>query len=166
MTHLHVDHASAMSEFPAATFVCAKAEWQAATARFGAWWGYARRQLPPSSRVRAIDFEGRGVVPHEPFSRTVDVLGDGSVRLLYTPGHTAGHTSVLVRLADREVLLVGDAVYTLRNLNEGILPFRSVDEDAYRRSLGEMRAYVEQNPDALIVPTHDIAVWEGLNDVY
>src|SRR5205807_1376929 len=26
MTHLHVDHASAMSEFPAATFVCSTAE--------------------------------------------------------------------------------------------------------------------------------------------
>jgi glyoxylase-like metal-dependent hydrolase (beta-lactamase superfamily II) len=31
MTHLHGDHASAMSEFPDATFVFSKAEWEAAT---------------------------------------------------------------------------------------------------------------------------------------
>ena len=149
-----------------ATFICAKAEWQAATARFGAWWGYARRQLPSPARVRTIDFEGQLLEPHGPFGRTVDVLGDGSVRLLYTPGHTAGHVSVLTRLADREALLVGDAVYTMRNLNEGIMPYRSVDEAAYRRSLAELRAYAEHNPDALIIPTHDIGVWEGLQDAY
>jgi len=165
MTHLHVDHASAMSEFPAATFVCSEAEWEAAIARFGAWWGYARRQLPPASRVRTIDFE-RQRTPHGPFRQAADVLDDGTIKLLYTPGHTLGHASVLVRLAEGEALLIGDAVYTMRNLSEGILPFRSVDEDAYRRSLGELRAYVERNPDALVIPTHDIDVWEALHDVY
>jgi N-acyl homoserine lactone hydrolase len=166
MTHLHVDHASAMSEFPEATFVCARAEWQAATARFGAWWGYAHHQLPPPSRVRTIDFDRDCRQPHPPFRRAVDALADGSVRLLYTPGHTSGHTSVLVRLAERHALLVGDAVYTLRNLREGILPWRMVNEEAYRRSLGELRAYAEQNVEALIIPTHDIGVWEGLQHVY
>jgi glyoxylase-like metal-dependent hydrolase (beta-lactamase superfamily II) len=73
---------------------------------------------------------------------------------------------VLVRLAERHALLVGDAVYTLRNLREGILPWRMVNEEAYRRSLGELRAYAEQNVEALIIPTHDIGVWEGLQHVY
>ncbi len=166
MTHLHVDHASAMSEFPAATFICAEPEWQAATARFGVWSGYTRRQLPPPSRVRTIDFDAHNSEQHPPFTNTVDLLGDGSVRLLYTPGHTKGHISVLARLADREALLVGDAAYTLRNLQEGILPYRTVDDSTYRRSVGELRAYAEQNADALVIPTHDIGVWEGLDDVY
>jgi glyoxylase-like metal-dependent hydrolase (beta-lactamase superfamily II) len=73
---------------------------------------------------------------------------------------------VLVRLADRDALLAGDAVYTMRNLEQGVLPFRSADEEAYRRSLGELRAYAERHPDALIVPTHDQGVWEGLQEIY
>jgi hypothetical protein len=31
-------------------------------------------------------------------------------------------------------------------------------------SLRELRAYAAQNPDALIIPTHDIGVWEDLQD--
>jgi N-acyl homoserine lactone hydrolase len=166
MTHLHVDHASAMSEFPSATFICTRAEWRAATARFGVWSGYVRRQLPAPARIRTIDFDTHHSEQHAPFARTVDLLGDGSIRLLDTPGHTSGHMSVLARLADREVLLVGDAVYTLRNIREGILPWRTVDDDVYTRSVDELRAYAEQNPDALVIPTHDSDVWEGLDDVY
>jgi len=30
----------------------------------------------------------------------------------------------------------------------------------------ELRTYAEQNPDALIVPTHDIDVWQRLRDAY
>lgn len=163
MTHLHVDHASAMSELPAATFICTRREWRAATARFGEWSGYVRRQLPAPSRVSTIDFARESAGRHGPFERTVDLLGDGSIRLIDTPGHTPGHMSVLVRLTEREALLAGDAIYTMRNLREGILPWRTVDDDTYRHSVDQLRKYTEQNPDALIIPTHDACVWESLN---
>jgi glyoxylase-like metal-dependent hydrolase (beta-lactamase superfamily II) len=166
MTHLHVDHASAMSEFPAATFICTRREWHAATARFGEWSGYVRRQLPAPSRVRAIDLASESSERHGPFDRTVDLLGDGSIRLLDTPGHTAGHMSVLARLTGREALLVGDAIYTMRNLREGILPWRTIDDDIYRRSVGQLHEYAEQNPDALMIPTHDADVWDRLDERY
>ena len=35
-----------------------------------------------------VDFEGG---EHGPFSETIDLLGDGSVLLISTPGHTRGH---------------------------------------------------------------------------
>lgn len=166
MTHLHVDHASAMSEFPHARFICSQAEWRAATARFGVWSGYVQGQFPSASRVQTIDFDAQASDQHRPFSRTVDLFGDGSIKLLYTPGHTKGHVSVLVRLAGREALLVGDALYALRNLHEDILPWRTIDEATYRQSMSELRAYAAENPNALVIPTHDNDVWEALDDVY
>ncbi len=166
MTHLHVDHASAMSEFPAATFICTRTEWQAATAPLGVWSGYVRRQLPSPSRVCTIDFDTDRSEHHPPFERSIDLFGDGSVRLLSTPGHTKGHMSVLVRLSGREALLIGDAVYTLRNIREDVLPWRTIDDAVYRRSMGELRAYIEQNPGALVIPTHDDEVWESLDEQY
>jgi N-acyl homoserine lactone hydrolase len=162
MTHLHVDHASGMSEFPNAEFVCSTREWDAASGRFGAYHGYHRPQLPPPHRVRRIDFEGASAQPHGPFTRTVDLLGDGSIRLLYTPGHTAGHLSLLLRLEDREALVIGDAVYTLRNLREHRRPFRVEDDEGYDRSVAEIGAFAAANPDALLIPTHDQEVWEEL----
>lgn len=164
MTHLHVDHASAMTEIPNATFVCSKAEWQAANARFGVWRGYVRRQLPPAARVRTIDFQAQRADP--PFSHAVDLFGDGAVKLIYTPGHSKGHISVLVRLATGDALLAGDAIYTLRNLREDILPWRTVDDATYRQSMSEIRAYTAQHSNVLLMPTHDGEAWEGLDDVY
>jgi N-acyl homoserine lactone hydrolase len=41
-----------------------------------------------------------------PFSRSLDVMGDGSLVLLPTPGHTAGSMSLLVRRAGRPPLLL------------------------------------------------------------
>ena len=33
------------------------------------------------------------------------------MRLVYTPGHSAGHTSVILRLPRRDFVVVGDAAY-------------------------------------------------------
>lgn len=162
MTHLHVDHASAMSEFPGATFVCAREEWTAASARFGVWQGYVRSQLPGASALRQVDFSSAEAQPWGPFPATIDLLGDGSVRLLFTPGHTRGHLSVLVRAAGRDVLIVGDALYTLRNLREDHLPWRTADDDLYRESMARIRQYADAHPDAELIPTHDVEVWDRI----
>ncbi len=80
--------------------------------------------------------------------------------------HVDHASAMSVRLIGREALLAGDAIYTMRNLHEGILPRRTIDDDTYRRSVDQLRKYTEHNPDALIIPTNDAAVWESLDDVY
>ena len=44
MTHLHIDHASAVSEYPESTFVVSAAEWAAAS-EHGQFHGYVKRQF-------------------------------------------------------------------------------------------------------------------------
>jgi N-acyl homoserine lactone hydrolase len=161
MTHLHADHTSGMRLLPAAEFVCDRVEWEAATSRTAVTGGYVSGHLPPSARMRLVDFEREGE-PHRPFQRAVDLLGDGSITLLSTPGHTPGHLSVLVRLAEREVLLIGDAVYTMRSLREELLPLRTVGDRLYLDSLREIKAYAAEQPQALLVPTHDPDAWRQL----
>jgi N-acyl homoserine lactone hydrolase len=101
--------------------------------------------------------------PYGPFSATIDLLGDGSVRLISTPGHTRGHMSLLVRAdGGRQVLIVGDAVYTLRSMREEILPLLTTGDERYLRSLRELRAFAEEEPDAILVPTHDPDAWRAL----
>lgn len=165
MTHLHVDHTSGMRSLPNATFACTRAEWVAANARGAAGKGYVSHHLPPETRMELLDFEAAGE-PHGPFSRTIDLLGDDSIRLISTPGHTAGHMSVLVRIpSGDQVLVVGDAVYTLRSIREEILPFLTVDDTVYLRSLRELKAFAEHEPDATLVPSHDPTAWHALRDV-
>jgi len=162
MTHLHVDHTSGLRLLPNAELICSGVEWAAAQGRFGAGKGYVGRHLPPAERVRQLD-PARDGVAFGPFARTIDLLGDGSIRLLSTPGHTAGHLSVLLRTGeDQSVLLVGDAAYTLQNIAEQRLPMLTADDGASRRSLAELQDFTEANPEAVVVPTHDPAAWRAL----
>ena len=50
--------------------------------------------------------------PSGAFAGVLDVFGDGSVWALWTPGHSPGSTSYLVRTTEGSKLIVGDAVHT------------------------------------------------------
>ncbi len=172
MTHLHVDHASGISEFPDATFVVSKAEWEAATSQ-GQTHGYVTRQFDHAFDYRLLDFDGPAVTgatvspsSFAGFARSFDLFGDGSVRAVYTPGHSLGHMSVVVRTARGEVLVAGDAMYLRRTLDDTHLPYRTEDEHVFRRSLREIRQYATETPDALIIPGHDWEAWQKLESVY
>jgi N-acyl homoserine lactone hydrolase len=165
MTHLHMDHASAISEFPDATFLVSRAEWAAATSK-GQLHGYVRRQFDHAFDYRLLDFEGPDVASFASFGRSFDVFGDGSVRCVYTPGHTPGHLSVVVRLRRREALVAADAVCLRRDLDEMGLGHRTADDHLIERSLREIRRYARATPDALIIPGHDWDAWKELDPLY
>ena len=157
MTHLHVDHASAIADFPEATFIVTDAEWKAATTGlfpFGR--GYRRQQYDYAFDFRTLAFDGDEVSSYSTFGRTVDLFGDGSIRLASTPGHTAGHQSVIVRLKDRDMVISGDAIYLEEQLEpRADLPGRMQDEHNFKRSLQEIRLFRREYPDAVITPGHD-----------
>jgi N-acyl homoserine lactone hydrolase len=166
MTHLHYDHSSGMSQFPGATFLLTEAEWNAANAPFRLMHGYVASHFDSSFQYRTLDFEGDGATSYSTFGRALDLFGDGSVRLLFTPGHTHGHVSVVLRTGSREVLVAGDAVYTRHALETGHRPQLMEDEHLFGRSLREIQLYAEQNPKALVIPGHDMTAWRELDDLY
>lgn len=160
MTHLHLDHTSGMRRLPAARFWIARREWKAAHGRLAAASGVIAHHLPPQERVELVDADGGE--PCGPFASTIDVFGDGSVRLVSTPGHTPGHMSVLVRTAKGEALLAGDAAYTLHNVREQAIPLINADAGRYRDSLAQLKAFADANPGAPLVPSHDADAYEAL----
>jgi N-acyl homoserine lactone hydrolase len=167
LTHLHLDHASAISDFPRATFLLSTDEWRSATESQPWKRGYHPRQFDHAFDYRLLDFDAPEADSFASFGRSFDVFGDGSVRVVSTPGHTAGHMSVVARLSnERELLIVGDAAYTERAIREGLLQGRPFDEHFMQRSLREIQLYAEQTPNAVIVPGHDPDVFARLERVY
>lgn len=167
MTHLHFDHASAISEYPESTFVLSEPEWEAATtARIPLLAGYHRSHYDHAVDFRTVDFGSGRVESYGPFGRTFDLFGDGSVRLAFTPGHSAGHMSVLLRLPRRDFVILGDVAYTWRQFEGGPEPWRPQDRHNWRRSLHEAQAYRKAYPYALVVPGHDLEFWEKLEPRY
>jgi glyoxylase-like metal-dependent hydrolase (beta-lactamase superfamily II) len=166
MTHLHVDHASGVSQFPGATFIVSGREWHAASKEKGLTGGYVRRQFDHAFDWRTLDFDGDDVSSFASFARTLDLFGDGSVRLAYTPGHTLGHMSVVLRTRAGEFLVAADAAYTMRTLRESVMPYGAHDEHEFRRSLREVQRYVEQTPSATVSVGHDLDAFRALKTVY
>lgn len=165
MTHLHPDHASAIAEFPQATFIVSKPEWEAATGS-GPLSGYVRRQFDHGFDYRLLDFDGPDASSFSGFGRSFDLFGDGSVRTVFTPGHTLGHMSVVLRTKGQEMLIAGDAIYLRETLETSHLPYRMEDEHLFRRSLREIAQYRKETPDAVIIPGHDWEAWQALEPEY
>ena len=166
MTHLHFDHASALSDFPNATVLADEREWRAAWARDHLLHGYSTAQLDPRPRYRTLDFSAPSISTRGPFERTLDVFGDRSLTLASTPGHTAGHLSLIVRTESREILLAADAAYTMATIRHGQRPWLTHNRKAFEHSLSQIQAYDRENPDALIVPGHDMQTWQKLQAMY
>jgi glyoxylase-like metal-dependent hydrolase (beta-lactamase superfamily II) len=73
---------------------------------------------------------------------------------------------VICRLADRDLVIAGDAIYTLGQLSGAPEPPRPYDLHNWRRSMRELRHFAEQFPNAVIIPGHDAAHWATLEGRY
>jgi glyoxylase-like metal-dependent hydrolase (beta-lactamase superfamily II) len=139
LTHLHFDHAGGLSLIPdGVPVVVQRAEWEAGWERAGIERNFFLPRDYAEAPANLVLVDG----DH-------DLLGDGSVELLRTPGHTAGHQSVragrLVIGAD-----VGHYAATFDDLR---LPLFAHDHDAQRRSAERLRGLRD---DGLAVqPGHD-----------
>jgi len=70
---------------------------------------------------------------------------------------------VLLRLDDgRTVLLVGDAAYTVRSIDEELPPMITANDAESLQSLHELNAFAEAHPEAILVPSHDPDAWRRL----
>src|SRR6201747_2907311 len=108
ISHYHADHTGQVASFAKSTVLIGAKEWEAITAP------------KPAAGVNFKPFESwiKGESKVEPLALDKDVFGDGSVIMLRTPGHTPGHSSLLVKLPQMgAVILSGDAVHLRENLD-------------------------------------------------
>lgn len=153
MTHLHNDHASGIGQFPDAEFVVEQREFEAASTG-GFFQGYVRRHLDGASNWRKVDVAS--APPADGFDHVLDVLGDGSIRLVFTPGHTPGHCSVLVETASGPVLLAADAAYARKSIDERLVPmYVTGSKREYVASLETLAAWERSHPGAPVICGHD-----------
>lgn len=84
-----------------------------------------------------------------------DVFGDGVVRMIYTPGHTPGHNSLLLRLPKiGPVLHSGDVAHNRGNLNQLRVPSFNADQDASVESMKKVQGPLKSEGASIWV-NHD-----------
>jgi len=159
MSHLHADHVGCIDEIP-------QAELYAAAEGFDYMRGpdhadrhfiYRDRIEIPGADWHTIAFEPTDDPMLAPFTEACDLMGDGSLIVLPTPGHIEGCVSMLVRRGDRPpLLMIGDLTYNESMLMNDQFPALG-DHDQLRASFAAVRALKERMPDLVILPSHDFS---------
>jgi glyoxylase-like metal-dependent hydrolase (beta-lactamase superfamily II) len=156
LSHLHEDHIGGIGELTAADLLVSAAEWAELSKVAPEPRGFLRKHIQiPGANWRQISLEPTSDPALAPFTQSLDVMGDGALMLLATPGHTDGSISLLIRRASRPPLrLVGDLTYGAE-----LLERRQVPGVGNRRRLaettGKVLALKEQMPGLVILPAHD-----------
>jgi glyoxylase-like metal-dependent hydrolase (beta-lactamase superfamily II) len=118
ISHYHGDHIGQVGSFPKATLLIGKGDWDVLTSP------------KPPENANPAPFANwiKGESKVEPVPLDKDVFGDGSVIMLYTPGHTPGHHSLLVKLPQMgNVLLSGDLMHFRENYDTNGVPTFNTD---------------------------------------
>ena len=116
-SHEHGDHVGNANLFTLATLYMQQAEYDAAFGPSPERYGFNPANYGKLRASKVVKLNG-----------DYDVFGDGSVRILSTPGHTPGHQSLLVALPKTGwVILSGDAVHFKSNWDARRVPSMNVD---------------------------------------
>lgn len=142
ISHYHYDHTGQAADFPGATLLIGKEDYEAVK---------TREALKP----RFTPWLAGGAKVDE-LSGDKDVFGDGRVTILRLPGHTPGHQALLVKLASGPVLLSGDQYHFAEQIqNRGVPRFNTNRAD----TLASMDRFdrLAQNLKAKVIIQHEPA---------
>jgi N-acyl homoserine lactone hydrolase len=140
LTHLHFDHAGGSALLPSSLPVYVqRREWEAG----------ADPEAVARNFFLPRDYEGLTdqVVLVD---GDHDLLGDGTVELLFTPGHTPGHQSVRV---GEDLVIGGDVTHFAAGLDDHRLPVFGDDLEVQLASAERLRAL--RDAGATVRPGHD-----------
>jgi N-acyl homoserine lactone hydrolase len=149
LTHLHQDHDGGLHHFPNAEFFVSRTEWQAALGFKGRMGGYLNQRWHAGFKPTLVDFTDPAFGA---FPCSKQILDD--VTLVPTPGHSAGHLSVIHQHAGQHFIFVGDVTYTEKNLHNLQLDGVSGDLLAAEQSMRNVLDYMQAYPSVLL-PSHD-----------
>jgi glyoxylase-like metal-dependent hydrolase (beta-lactamase superfamily II) len=143
ISHMHGDHTGQAADFPQARLIIGKEDFEQTAGKddpFTAWRGSGKP-------VTATDTD-------------VDVFGDGDVVTLFTPGHTPGHHSLLVKLKSGNVLLTGDLYHTTVARQKRSLPSFNTSREQTLASMDRFEALAKKLNAKVIIQhePNDIAL--------
>lgn len=161
-SHYHVDHCGGNKHCIHATTVCHKCELEVLKSPG------PKNEIPYSDisfapNIRRPEPAGSGTAPDIYTPAFEALTGDQEIAkgvyLFETLGHTPGHYSLMVRLANRKAMLfTADACYSQKNLDMMCIQSGNHDPALALQSLHRLKSLAEQH-DAELFYSHDPESW-------
>ena len=154
LSHLHCDHADGLRLVKNAKKIMVSREEMEAASK---------------DKLKYLHHEWKGVdlqtfelkeTGKGPFGKSFDLFGDGTIEMIWVPGHSAGlcATKVKNEKSEKFVLLTSDVGYAAKSWKENLTPGVVVDRRQAQKSLDWVKEQVKDVNCIMAVANHDIDV--------
>lgn len=151
VSHSHFDHVGNANLFKGATFIVHEKE--------------RDHMFRPEARQDVDAFSGYSeleAAKKQTFTDSYDVFGDGKVIIVAMPGHTPGHSVLLVNLEHSgPILLTGDLYHLTPARENRTIPTFNTDAEETLRSMDKFEQ-LAQDAGARVIIQHELADFENL----
>ncbi|GKU80032.1 N-acyl homoserine lactonase family protein [Paenibacillus sp. L3-i20] len=148
LSHLHVDHVSGIKDLiDSSKFLTSAIEWKSANKDVG-----YNRSMWQDVPIQTFEME---TIPFGPYNKGIDLFQEGTVYLVFTPGHSKGLFSVMVKTDGGWVLIVSDVAYAERSWKESIIPGITSNAEEALRSLQWVQQFSLRDDCRCILANHD-----------
>src|SRR6476620_4766538 len=143
VSHLHDDHAGGLAELAGKKVYVQRAELEFA------------RNPPPYQRMLYSDEDLNHDLDWTVLNGGEDLMGDGRLTVVPTPGHTPGHQALHARLNSGSYVLCGDASYLDEKMRQRRQPGVVWNPDELLASWARLEE-LERDENAELLFTHDL----------
>lgn len=110
-------------------------------------------KLWEGTTLKTFDFDNSGIGP---MGRSFDLFNDGSLILIWTPGHSKGLVSLMIKNDSEDyVLLVADTGYAKKSWENLIIPGISINKKQAYQSLKWVKEMASQQNCLAALANHD-----------
>jgi glyoxylase-like metal-dependent hydrolase (beta-lactamase superfamily II) len=144
LTHLHLDHTDGLKFFPKQEIIVGDYEWKHPESNMPSTY-------PSWLKPNTVTYRSNQI---EVFDQAYPITAAGDLWYVPTPGHTRGHSSVVFKTDDFDLIFAGDTSYTQEQVVKGELAGVNADFAKSKLTYEKIMAYAQLRP-TLYLPTHD-----------
>jgi N-acyl homoserine lactone hydrolase len=144
LTHLHLDHTDGLTFFPGAEIMVGDHEYKHPNGNMPTTYPSWFKPNPVLYKKNKAEIFGEAF----PISSTEDLL------YIPTPGHTAGHSSVILKTDEFDIIFAGDISYNQEQVLRGELAGINADYTRSKKTYKNLMDYAS-NHKTIYLPTHD-----------
>jgi len=144
LTHLHLDHTDGLKFFPNTEIIVNQFEFEHPYANLPTTY-------PSWFKPHLVSYQSDKI---EVFEKAYPITQSGDLLYIPTPGHTNGHSSILFKTDDFDIIFAGDTSYNQEQLLRGELAGVNKDFRKSKMTYKNLINYALLHP-VIYLPTHD-----------